>query len=104
MGEFPSGQRGQTVNLLLSASVVRIHPLPPKRYDCVDTNTVVHFLCPKTKQLYNPPPTFISYLEDAPLELPEWSDKLWLVVCEKGTIHKDGTIAFEFKEGSVIRV
>ena len=31
MGEFPSGQRGQTVNLLLSASVVRIHPLPPKK-------------------------------------------------------------------------
>ena len=30
MGEFPSGQRGQTVNLLLSASMVRIHPLPPK--------------------------------------------------------------------------
>ena len=28
-GEFPSGQRGQTVNLLLHASVVRIHPLPP---------------------------------------------------------------------------
>ena len=30
MGEFPSGQRGQTVNLLLSASMVRIHLLPPK--------------------------------------------------------------------------
>ena len=29
MGEFPSGQRGQTVNLLLSASMVRIRPLPP---------------------------------------------------------------------------
>ena len=29
MGEFPSGQRGQTVNLLLLASMVRIHPLPP---------------------------------------------------------------------------
>ena len=28
MGEFPSGQRGQTVNLLASPSVVRIH-LPP---------------------------------------------------------------------------
>ena len=27
-GEFPSGQRGQTVNLLQLASVVRIH-LPP---------------------------------------------------------------------------
>ena len=30
MGVFPSGQWGQTVNLLLSASVVRIHPRPPK--------------------------------------------------------------------------
>ena len=29
MGRFPSGQRGQTVNLLLIASVVRIHPSPP---------------------------------------------------------------------------
>ncbi len=29
MGVFPSGQRGQTVNLLSSTSVVRIHPLPP---------------------------------------------------------------------------
>ena len=28
MGEFQSGQMGQTVNLLLVASVVRIHPLP----------------------------------------------------------------------------
>ena len=28
MGEFPSGQRGQTVNLLATLSVVRIH-LPP---------------------------------------------------------------------------
>ena len=29
VGEFPSGQRGQTVNLLLLASMVQIHPLPP---------------------------------------------------------------------------
>ena len=29
LGEFPSGQRGQTVNLLLIASVVRIHLPPP---------------------------------------------------------------------------
>ena len=29
MGEFPSGQRGQTVNLLSVTSVVRIHLLPP---------------------------------------------------------------------------
>ena len=30
MGEFPSGQRGQTVNLLSVTSMVRIHPLPFK--------------------------------------------------------------------------
>ena len=30
MGEFPSGQRGQTINLLSVTSVVRIHLPPPK--------------------------------------------------------------------------
>ena len=30
MGAFPSGQWGQTVNLLLNASVVRIHQLHQK--------------------------------------------------------------------------
>ena len=34
MGEFPSGQRGQTVNLLAMPSVVRIHLPPPKRKSC----------------------------------------------------------------------
>ena len=29
MGEFPSGQRGQTVNLLAVLSVVQIHLPPP---------------------------------------------------------------------------
>ena len=33
MGDFPSGQRGQTVNLLLIASVVRIHHPPPNKPD-----------------------------------------------------------------------
>ena len=31
MGEFPSGQRGQTVNLLAMPSMVRIHLPPPAR-------------------------------------------------------------------------
>ncbi len=39
MGEFPSGQRGQTVNLLSLTSVVRIHLLPP---DYVPDFTVRH--------------------------------------------------------------
>ena len=33
-GAFPSGQRGQTVNLLSLTSVVRIHPLPPEKSTC----------------------------------------------------------------------
>ena len=32
MEGFPSGQRGQTVNLLSVTSVVRIHPPPPQKY------------------------------------------------------------------------
>ena len=31
MGDFPSGQRGQTVNLLAMPSVVRIHLPPPNK-------------------------------------------------------------------------
>ena len=33
-GEFPSGQRGQTVNLLATPSVVRIHLPPPEKSTC----------------------------------------------------------------------
>ena len=43
MGVFPSGQWGQTVNLLLSASVVRIHPRPPRERLCRNTQTF--FFC-----------------------------------------------------------
>ena len=40
MEEFPSGQRGQTVNLLRLASVVRIHPPPPNKVDSFDTTGI----------------------------------------------------------------
>ena len=45
MEEFPSGQRGQTVNLLRFASVVRIHPPPPGRskFACSDFFIVKSF-------------------------------------------------------------
>ena len=39
MEEFPSGQRGQTVNLLRFASVVRIHPPPPSK-DTIEIRTL----------------------------------------------------------------
>ena len=35
MGEFPSGQRGQTVNLLSLTSLVRIQLPPPLKIDLV---------------------------------------------------------------------
>ena len=37
VGDFPSGQRGQTVNLLRFASVVRIHNLPPENPKSLQT-------------------------------------------------------------------
>ena len=40
-GDFPSGQRGQTVNLLSLTSVVRIHHPPPKR-PCLKTGSFLH--------------------------------------------------------------
>ena len=51
MGDFPSGQRGQTVNLLASPSVVRIHPLPPEKDDC-ESNRLF--------QLYSPLASYIA--------------------------------------------
>ena len=44
MGEFPSGQRGQPVNLLLIASVVRIHLPPPNKHRNFDTKITVLIL------------------------------------------------------------
>ena len=54
--EFPSGQRGQTVNLLRFASVVRIHPPPPRRSKlhiaCSD------FLFKKSERAHSAAPPF----------------------------------------------
>ena len=49
--EFPSGQRGQTVNLLRFASVVRIHPPPPTRSKGCFTSGFLRFraLSPQNK-------------------------------------------------------
>ena len=47
MGVFPSGQRGQTVNLLAPPSVVRIHPLPPNKRDLRKQVFFCLCLCPQ---------------------------------------------------------
>ena len=38
--EYPSGQRGQTVNLLQVASVVRIHSPPPYFSEYAEANDI----------------------------------------------------------------
>ena len=43
MGEFPSGQRGQTVNLLAMPSVVRIHLPPPTKNALLSTDKGAYF-------------------------------------------------------------
>ena len=61
-GAFPSGQWGQTVNLLLNASVVRIHQLPPKNdkfrlvvfiFPCYP-NSAINILCSEQNDLSAP--------------------------------------------------
>ena len=42
MGDFPSGQRGQTVNLLSTTSLVRIQHPPPQTTQC---ESIGFFVC-----------------------------------------------------------
>ena len=54
MGEFPSGQRGQTVNLLRFASMVRIRPPPPNKHRNFDTKiTVLIFVYIRKNQVFS---------------------------------------------------
>ena len=57
MGAFPSGQRGQTVNLLSLTSVVRIHPLPPKSRK---QTAFGFFICAARRNSVCPQGNFIS--------------------------------------------
>ena len=47
---------------------------------------------------------FISVLKEQPLVLEKWSDDLWVSLVESGTVHKDGSITFLFKNGASIHV
>ena len=47
---------------------------------------------------------FISVLKKQPLVLEKWSDEIWISFVELGTVHKDGSIAFLFKNGTSINV
>ena len=73
MGGFPSGQRGQTVNLLRNASMVRIHLRPDvyKRQVYDEANEMmrssdrVKYELPKNiRQVGNAPGNYKIYVED----------------------------------------
>ena len=64
-GDFPSGQRGQTVNLLSLTSVVRIHHPPPTKNALLSTKTKVRFLndvC--LRQMMTATPNDVRYAND----------------------------------------
>ena len=54
----------------------------------------------RDKQLH----LFIEELRERPLGLDAWDERLWITLVEKGTVHPDGCVAFDFKNGTVIEV
>ena len=47
---------------------------------------------------------FIAMIKEKPMLLEEWSDDLWISLIESGTVHRDGSITFLFKNGDSIHV
>ena len=47
---------------------------------------------------------FIETLQERPMVLDAWDERLWITLVEKGTVRKDGSIAFTFKNDTVIEV
>lgn len=48
--------------------------------------------------------TFIEALKRSPDSIAEWDEKLWNVLLESGTVNRDQTITFKFKNGTEARV
>ncbi len=47
---------------------------------------------------------FIESLREQPMVLKEWDERLWIMLIGKGTVRRDGGIAFTFKNGAVVEV
>ena len=71
MGEFPSGQRGQTVNLLASLSVVRIHLPPPRKKPIAYAIGFFQWCLPVT-QMMTATPNDVRFANDAWLRHILW--------------------------------
>ena len=85
MGEFPRGQRGQTVNLLRFVSMVRIRPPPPIKLNfkiCWHGSTVEQLTC--NQQVVGSIPIASSINGGVP-ERPKGAD------CKSVTFRFDGS-------------
>lgn len=47
---------------------------------------------------------FIGRLNIAPASLVEWDTHVWSLLLEKGTVNRDGSILFEFRNGKEVKV
>ncbi|MCE5344013.1 MAG: hypothetical protein LLF96_10605, partial [Eubacteriales bacterium] len=48
--------------------------------------------------------SFIDALTTSPLMLDAWDEQLWTLMVMKGTVHRDGSIEFEVRNGIIIMV
>lgn len=54
----------------------------------------------KAKQL----DAFLFYIKQGETVITEWSSDIWNVLVESGTVHRDGSVTFKFKNGKQVRV
>ena len=48
--------------------------------------------------------SFIAFIEKSETVITEWSSDIWNVLVESGTVHRDGSVTFKFKNGKQITV
>ncbi len=46
---------------------------------------------------------FTKMLEQQPLVVTEWSERLWITLLDKAIVQRDGSIVFRFKSGVEIK-
>ncbi len=46
--------------------------------------------------------TFINNLEESEDELADWNERIWMLMVESATVHRDSSITFELQNGQEI--
>lgn len=58
--------------------------------------------CKQTKEIMMK--AYLADIRKADNYLPEWSDDVWMMMVESGSVNRDGTITFRFTGGKEIRL